>query len=110
MLRKMSMRQFMLWREFDEVEPIGGLRGDWQAASICSALFNTMAMFSRSKQRMTVEQFLLKYGQPRRTTRGKDGGSKTPSAAPHWQHLKFIAQMQVALSKAEEGKKKKTRG
>lgn len=112
MLREMSMRQFMLWYEFDKVEPIGGLRGDWQAAAICSVIFNTMAKFSRSKERMTVEQFMPEFGPQAKVTRGKDGGSKTPPAVvPHWQHMQFVARMQVALSKAEEARpKKKKRG
>jgi hypothetical protein len=38
MLQGMSWQQFLEWKAFDEIEPIGGARGDWQAASICSVV------------------------------------------------------------------------
>jgi len=107
MLREMSMRQFMTWWDFDQVEPIGGIRGDWQAASICAALYNVFR--SRSVKPANVEDFLLTYGKRKKQEAAKDGGSKAPSAAAQapWQHMKFIARMQVALSKAEEARPKK---
>jgi hypothetical protein len=95
MLRKMPMRRLAAWREFDEVDPIGGRRSDWQAASIASATFNAIAMLSGSRHRAKVADFLLTYGEDPK----KVGRSKTP-AAP-WQGMKFTAMMQVALANAE---------
>lgn len=100
------MRQLAMWKEFDEVDPIGGRRGDWQAASVAASMYNAIALLSGSKHRMKVADMLLIYG----STQQKDGGSKpTATPAAPWQSMKFTAMMQVALANAEEAAAEKKR-
>lgn len=86
----MSWQEFLEWIEYDALEPIGPPRGDWQAASICAAIMNGVAITARSRKRFRVKDFLLTWG----------GGSSTTKPKQTWQEQKFIARMFVAMSKS----------
>ena len=96
MLGELSFKQLLGWEAFDALHPIGELRGDWQAASICRVMMDIAAAQSGSKKRFRNTDFLLEFKdepeqvvQPRRQT---------------WQEMQMIARMYVAQSK---GKKKR---
>jgi hypothetical protein len=103
MLREMSWNEFQEWQAFDLIHPIGDRRGDWQAAQVCSAIWNTAFARSGSAKRLKPSDFLLEFVQeaPPDATPTKD--AKTPATS--WQHMKFIAMTQAALANADELKK-----
>jgi hypothetical protein len=93
MLRKLPFKQLLAWEAFDELEPIGGRRGDWQAASICSMLMNLAG------KRARTSDCLLEFGEEREVP---------PAPAPQrqtWQEQKMIGMMFAAAS-AKGGRKK----
>ena len=96
MLREMSYTDFLAWQAYDRVEPIGDRRGDWQAASVCSAVCNTLAAQSGSKTRYTTKDFLLQF-----TDEVVEAKKEVP-AVPDWQRMKFTARMFVAQANAEK--------
>jgi len=88
-LEELTFPQFLEWFAYDALEPIGGRRGDWQAASVCSAIANTAAARSGSKKRFLTRDFLLEFGADK------------PTPAPSrqtWQEQKMIAMMFAAAS------------
>ncbi len=90
MLRDMPIEQFQEWMAFDEIEPIGGRRGDWQAASVVSTLYNLQRNRERYPEPFSPEMFLLEHGK---------APSPLPTAKPAgmpWQQMKFLAQAYVA--------------
>jgi hypothetical protein len=104
MLKELPYTKFLEWQEFDKIEPIGGLRGDWHAASICSMLVNTMAMRAGVKARTSPKDFLLEW---------KDASEvkevvkeKQPQGTP-WQTMKMYARMHAAQANADEKRKQK---
>jgi hypothetical protein len=119
MLRDMPWRQFREWMEYDKLEPIGGKRGDWQAASVCAMLLNAAALQRSGKleMRFRPEMFLLEYDARSAPDSNAPAASTAPAApAPatkgrgqSWQEQKMIAQMWVALSQAERDKRQKNR-
>ena len=105
-MRQMSARQFLDWFEYDKVEPIGGKRGDWQAASICTAIMNAASAQMRSSKRFRVSEFLLEFDKKKDVT-------PEPTAAPicqTWQEQKMIGMMWAASFNAGENKKRRHRG
>jgi hypothetical protein len=96
---------------FDAVEPIGGRRGDWQAAMISSMVMNAAAMMRTGKVRLDFEpkDFLLEFRDAdRKKPDAKPEPAKEPQKeTPSWQSMKFIARMHVALANADEARKKK---
>jgi len=101
----MSARQFQEWFEFDRVDPIGGRRGDWHAASICAAIFNSMAIRANSRTRFRVRDFLLEFGDAKQV---KEVDNKPPQQT--WQQQKMIARTFAAMFNAGEKQKRKRRG
>ena len=99
MLEELPARRFLEWFAFDQVEPIGGLRGDWQAAAIMSQLTNIAIMRAGGEHRTRPKDFLLEYGQ--RAVQVVEERPKQKS----WQELKFIAQMWVADDHAKRQRK-----
>lgn len=69
---------------YDELSPIGDVRGDWQAASIASILANIAAARGRSRKRFTVKDFLLEFGSTR---------ERPEAPRKSWQEMKMIGQM-----------------
>lgn len=100
MLSRMSWKQFAEWQAYDEIEPFGDKRGDWQAASIASAIFNALMIFVRSRKRFRVMDFLLKFGKEREEKEGPKTERQT------WQEQRMIAQMFAAAFNSD-GKKKR---
>jgi hypothetical protein len=102
MLRELSFGQLLEWQAFDKLEPVGALRGDWQAASVCSAVANSLAMLSHSRKRFRTQDFLLEW---------RDEELPVPEPVdtrPHqqtWQEQKMIAMMFAAASNAPTKKK-----
>jgi hypothetical protein len=93
LLHELSWRQFLAWKAYDELEPIGGLRGDWHAASICTMLANIAAAQSGSKKRFRVADFLLEFGPERAPI-------ETPRQT--WQEQKMIAMMCAAAANSKK--------
>lgn len=93
----MSFDEFLDWRAFDLICPYGDRRADYHAASICAAIYNTTLMQGGSRKRLSPTEFLLEF---------KDVEKKDPEAAPAaaWQHMKSIARMHFAISKAHDNK------
>lgn len=79
MLKRMPSKQFMSWVAYDKVEPIGGRRGDWHTASICSTLMNIAC----GKMKYTPSDFLLEWGPKRAVQQKKQS----------WQEMKMMAQI-----------------
>lgn len=100
MLREMSFTDFLQWQAYDQIEPIGAVRGDWQAASICSMMANLTAMYAGSKKRYRTKDFLLEFGEEREVKETKDDGRQS------WQQQKMIAQMFVAMANAGTKRKR----
>ena len=94
MLDRIPFWQLLEWEEFDKTNPIGRQRGDWQAASMCAAFMNGIAIMMRSRKRFNVKDFLLEYGAQKL---GSDGDKKRQT----WKEQKFIARMFVAMANAK---------
>jgi hypothetical protein len=106
MLREMSYDDFLTWQAFDRMSPIGDQRGDWQAASICSAIFNAMAIRARSDKRFATSDFLLEFTDEGLKKKQED---TTPAPSQDWQRMKFIARMFTAQANTDE-EKRQSRG
>jgi hypothetical protein len=105
MLREMSWIEFQEWMAFDLIHPIGDRRGDWQAAQVCASIWNSAFARAGSRKRLKPSDFLLEFTEVAKDDPTPTSDASTP--ATPWQHMKFIAQMQVALAKADELKKQK---
>lgn len=99
MLRGMTWQQFLEWKAYDQVQPLGDERGDWQAASICAALMTAI-----TRKVFSPETFLLKFRDP---DEAPPEPPKAKPVAPDWQRMKMIARMQTALANADEQRKNK---
>jgi hypothetical protein len=112
----MPWTQFQDWLEFDKVEPIGGLRADWQAGMISAMMMNAAVLIRTGQVDLKFQprDFLLDFTPKPKRAPGeaprapaeqsrRDGGGQT------WQQQKFIAQAFAAVSRADEAKKKKRR-
>ena len=64
MLRSMSWKQLQGWMAYDQVEPIGARRADWQAAMICTEIWNSAIATHGGKKRFKISDFLLKFNEP----------------------------------------------
>lgn len=96
---------------YDAIEPIGGLRGDWQAASICAQVMNAAALIRTGKVRLDfkAKDFLLAFKDSLEAKKEEQPITKEQPKAevPSWQRMKMIARMHVALSNADEARKKR---
>lgn len=97
MWRHMTRREFFDWWAYDQVEPIGAMRGDYQAASVCATIMNGFAVMARSRKRFKIKDFLLEWGKEAKVAEpgGKDNGQP-------WQKMKLVARMWAAASKVEQ--------
>lgn len=70
---RLTPLEFAEWMIFDRLEPIGGLRGDYQAAVIAS----TVANVNRGKNRraLKIEDFML-FKPQARPRRGKQAAGQ----------------------------------
>ena len=103
----MSWEQFIKWRAYDETEPIGGARGDWQAASISSSLWNIAAMQAGSKKRFRTSDFLLEFGDDEKPIVEAAEPLRKSVYTQTWQEQKMIGMMYAAAFNSDEQKKKK---
>lgn len=103
----MTWKQFLEWKSFDELEPIGDRRGDWQAASICAAVVNLEMAMRRIKRRFTPEELLLEFDKPVVSMPLTKVVKEEPKPAPkgNWQGMKMIARMHFALAEADKKKR-----
>lgn len=85
MLRQMGARQFIRWRDFDSLEPIGDLRADYHAAMIA----RTVAASGGAKG-TKLEDFMLKF---------EERDEPAPAKRQTWQEQKMIGMMFAAASK-----------
>lgn len=101
MLRELPSGEFMEWQAYDKIEPIGGLRGDWHAASICATLMNIACARAGSKTRFKPKDLLLEWREEQPTV-------EVPAAPRQsWQEQKMIAMMFAAASNTPTKRKKK---
>lgn len=98
MLREMPYPRFLEWQEYDRISPIGDRRGDWQAASICSAIFNSMAIKAGSGKRFATKEFLLNFKMD------EDAKVEPTAPAPPWRKMKMIARLFTAQANADEAR------
>lgn len=101
MLREMGSRsQILDWQMFDELEPIGDIRGDYQAASIVGMLANLHRNTEKFPKAFANSLFLLPFGgAPEEATEAPKPKKKD------WRQLKAIAQSLAAMYNEEERKK-----
>jgi hypothetical protein len=96
MLRQLTYRQFLEWKLFDAINPIGDKRGDWRAAAISATVMNaaeritaTLARRQRVSRTWRPEQLLLKFVSA--GTRGKKDDGQ------HWKEQKALAKIWHAI-------------
>lgn len=77
---------------YDLLEPIGDLRGDYQAASVCSVIANIAAGQSGSNKRFRVQDFMLEFGNEREIPQAESAPTQT------WQEQKMIGMMFASIS------------
>ena len=80
------------------LEPIGGLRGDWQAASVCAMLANLEAARRGAKHVFEPSDFLLEFKE-----KSDEPRVERPTPAPprqSWQEMKMIGMAWAAASQA----------
>lgn len=87
------------------MEPIGGLRGDWQAATVCAAVMNAAAMRAGSRRRFRVKDFLLVFKN--KETPVPEAGGSDDGERQSWQTMKFYARMYAAAANADQQRKRK---
>jgi len=85
LLRRLTVKQFLAWEAFDSVDPIGDIRGDWQAATVCATLMNIAVARSKRRKTFRPKDFLLEWTP-----------EEKPLPRKKWQDLKMIAAMCVA--------------
>lgn len=102
MLEEMSIGDLLEWRAFDQVEPIGGQRGDWQAAAVCAQIANIAAIQRGGTFRSKPVDWLMEYGDEKPPMKVEEKKPQQKS----WQELKFIARMWVADSEAKQKKRR----
>lgn len=101
MIWEMGTRsQILDWQTFDELEPIGDIRGDHQAASIVAMLANIHRNTDKFPKPFPVAAFLLNFG----------GAPELAAELPKprkkdWRELKAIAQSLATMYNEEERKK-----
>jgi hypothetical protein len=86
MLREIPFKLLLEWEAYDKLEPIGGLRGDWQSAAICRMLMDIAAAKTGSRKRFRTQDFLLEFGEERPVVEVRQT----------WQEQKMIGQMYAA--------------
>jgi hypothetical protein len=100
MIKDMGSRsQILDWMAFDEVSPIGDVRGDYQVAQIIAHHVNSVRDRKRYPDPFPVAAFLLEFDQKRR---------EIPKAQPtkrDWRELKAIAKELAAGYNAKNDKK-----
>jgi hypothetical protein len=105
MLREISAKQFIEWIAFDELEPIGGLKDDYRAASIVATLVNLRRNVEKFPAPIPISNFLLKWGDELRNQPAVKPPQKT------WQQLKLIGQVMAAsynmMEEAKHRRRKK---
>jgi len=106
MLKELPHRTFLEWQEFDRLEPIGGQRGDWQVASVCSLLANLAAARSGSTHRFTTRDFLLEWRDASELAKVEVKQAPTEPTTP-WQTMKFYARLYAAQANADKNKRKR---
>lgn len=101
MLDELGWEQFLSWQAYESLEPFGDHRSDWNAASVCAAIMNAMAMSVRSRKRWRVKDFLLEF-----TDEEKKVPADTQPQGTPWQVMKMFAKMSAAIANADEEKRK----
>lgn len=105
MLEELPYWQFLEWQEFDRLEPIGGLRGDWQVASVCSVVANLAAARSGSSARFTASDFLLQFKDASEANKAPVQEAPVTRTTP-WQTMKMYARMFTAQANADKKRKR----
>ena len=72
MAQKMSLPLYYEWRAFAEQNPFTESRADWRAAMMTANMLNMMSsLWSKSKRRYKVKDFMPHFKSPRRKTPGE---------------------------------------
>lgn len=99
----MTPEQFLGWYAFDQVDPIGGARLDWNVASICSTLWNIALLKAKASKIFKPADFLLEW----KTADERQDEPKAEKPKPDWQRMRWLAMAWTAY--ANEGEKRKQR-
>lgn len=103
MLGEITWKKFVSWKAFDKIEPIGGVRQDYLAASIVSTLVNLRRNTDKYPEPFPLADFLLKWGEPQVADQ-----LPKPSTGKPWQQLKLMGQiLAAAYNMAEDDDAKK---
>ena len=86
---RLTAKQFRNWEIYDSLEPIGGLRGDYQAAQIAAMIYNRSR--GKDQRALTINDCLLPFHL------------QLPKPQQTWQQMKSMAYM-IALAYNAEGK------
>lgn len=62
MLRRITWKQFIEWRIYDELEPFGEERGDARSAQIAQALWNIARDVKKNPKGWPLSDFILAWG------------------------------------------------
>lgn len=110
----MSAPALRRWMTYDAVEPIGGMRSDWNAAAISATVMNAAAMVRTGRFSNTFEprHFMMEYSKDEASAKQSIAVAAPTTPAPEpgrqsWQEQKMIGRMFFALSKAKAEEKKK---
>lgn len=109
MLKELPFAQFREWQAFDQIEPIGGIRGDWQVASVCATVMNALHMRVGSRERFSPSDFMLKFDSVVKEAK-KDPAKVQPARTRYtqtWQEQKMIGMMFAAASQSRANNRKK---
>lgn len=102
MIREMGSRtQLLDWMAWNDIEPFGDLRRDYQAAQVVAALVNIYRNKAKFPEPFPTSMFLLSFGQP-------DKG--IPKAKKKdWRELKAMAKVLAQMYNDELKPKRRRR-
>lgn len=107
MLKGLSPDEFRDWMAYDEIEPIGDIRGDLQVGQVCATIMNSLMIRAgayEEEKAMRAEHFLIDYDKlisSAAETARTNGGKPVEK----WRHWKFLAKMSAAAANADEKKR-----
>ena len=99
MLHQMSWEQFVSWKAFDRIEPIGGKRLDYLFASMVSMMANLHRNTEKFPDPFPLSMFLLKWDETKKKLEVVEAPKPKQKS---WQELKAIGMFCAAAFNAIE--------
>lgn len=99
MLRERTAKEMLEWKRYHELEPFGAVRDNYHAAIIAKMIADVGRVTKIDGKRFSLKDLLLNFETTIATKEEMKDAPK--AAATPWQHMKFIAKMMVASSKAK---------